>query len=207
MQKLVSSNGKKYAVLNYEQLNENGLKKLTTGISSNGINVVKIIPADTARKKDGIPTKTFSLIAEDGQKMDVQVNDTGDISSVKLNGKVFPLKSPSSISDLSKQIALSFKNSSASFASSLAKKLAKATRDEAKKTDKPAVKSNTQRLQEAKEKSEKIKNDIKNLNKTIATRNKIKSKVNEELESARAQLNAERAITRSLKDEVAKLEG
>ncbi|MDE9590809.1 hypothetical protein KKJ23_25045, partial [Xenorhabdus bovienii] len=97
--------GKKYTGLNYDQLNEKGLKKLTTVLANIDCKIVKLVAADTARKKDGIPTKTFSLHTEDGQEMAIQVNDTGDISAVKLNGKIIPFTSPSSIPDLARQIA------------------------------------------------------------------------------------------------------
>ncbi|SQD10688.1 Uncharacterised protein [Citrobacter freundii] len=44
----------------------------------------------TARRKDGIPVKTFELKGIDEQAMVVQVNNTGDISGIKLNGKNAP---------------------------------------------------------------------------------------------------------------------
>ncbi|MCP9269531.1 hypothetical protein M5U04_15905 [Xenorhabdus sp. XENO-1] len=203
----MSQNGKKYTVLNYDQLNEKGLKKLTTALANIDCKIVKLVAADTARKKDGIPTKTFSLHTEDGQEMAIQVNDTGDISAVKLNGKIIPFTSPSSIPDLARQIAAAFKAAASAFASSLAKKLANVTRDEAKKSNKlPSVKSNAQRLQEAKEKASRVDTDIAQLNSTLSQRQDILSKVQSELESIRTALNSEQATTRQLKEEIACLE-
>ncbi|MDE1476259.1 hypothetical protein KKJ12_05610 [Xenorhabdus bovienii] len=203
---LMSQNGKKYTVLNYDQLNEKGLKKLTTALANIDCKIVKLVAADTARKKDGIPTKTFSLHTEDGQEMAIQVNDTGDISAVKLNGKIIPFTSPSSIPDLARQIATAFKAAAPAFASSLAKKLANVTRDEAKKSKLPSVKSNAQRLQEAKEKANSVETDIAQLNSTLSQRQDILSKVQSELESTRTALNSEQATTRQLKEEIACLE-
>ncbi|MDE1486461.1 hypothetical protein KKI95_14360 [Xenorhabdus bovienii] len=203
---LMSQNGKKYTVLNYDQLNEKGLKKLTTVLANIDCKIVKLVAADTARKKDGIPTKTFSLHTEDGQEMAIQVNDTGDISAVKLNGKIIPFTSPSSIPDLARQIAAAFKAAAPAFASSLAKKLANVTRDEAKKSKLPSVKSNAQRLQEAKEKASSVETDIAQLNSTLSQRQDILSKVQSELESTRTALNSEQATTRQLKEEIAYLE-
>ncbi|MDE9467013.1 defense against restriction DarA-related protein [Xenorhabdus bovienii] len=203
---LMSQNGKKYTVLNYDQLNEKGLKKLTTALANIDCKIVKLVAADTARKKDGIQTKTFLLHTEDGQEMAIQVNDTGDISAVKLNGKIIPFTSPSSIPDLARQIAAAFKAAAPAFASSLAKKLANVTRDEAKKSKLPSVKSNAQRLQEAKEKAGSVETDIAQLNSTLSQRQDILSKVQSELESTRTALNSEQATTRQLKEEIACLE-
>ncbi|MCK8586574.1 hypothetical protein [Yersinia ruckeri] len=204
---LMSQNGKKYTLLNYDQLNEKGLKKLTVALNSTTCKIVKLEPAGTARKQDGINTKTFTLHAEDGQKMAIQVNDTSDISSVKLNGKPTPLKAPSSIPDLARQIAAAFKASAPAFARSLAKKLAKVTRDEMKKIKSPAIKSNAQRLQEAKNKADNFQSDIIHLNSKISQRQGLQSKVESELENTRTSLQSEQATTRQLKDEIAQLDG
>ncbi|MEB7892036.1 hypothetical protein NGK36_22580 [Hafnia alvei] len=204
---LMSQNGQKYTLLNYDQLNEKGLKKLTTALAATNCKIVKLEPAGTARKQDGINTKTFALLSEDGQKMAIQVNDTGDISSVKLNGKPVPIKSPSSIPDLARQIAAAFKASAPTFARSLAKKLSKVTRDEAKKNKAPAVKSNAQRLQDAKSKADGFETAIEQLNNKITQRQGLQSKVQSELENARTSLQSEQATTRQLKEEIAQLEG
>ncbi|MCO5636793.1 hypothetical protein LF834_26980 [Citrobacter freundii] len=85
-----STKDKGYITLNFDELNEKGLDKLKKAISKSGYEVVKIIPAGTARRKDGIPVKTFELKGIDEQAMVVQVNNTGDISGIKLNGKNAP---------------------------------------------------------------------------------------------------------------------
>ncbi|OKP01616.1 hypothetical protein [Xenorhabdus eapokensis] len=200
---LMSQNRKKYTVLNYDQLNEKGLKKLTTALASADCQIVKLEGAETARKKDGIPTKTFSLHTEDGQEMAIQVNNTGDISAVKLNGKIIPFTSPSNIPDLARQIAAAFKAAAPAFASSLAKKLANANRDDAKKSKTPAVKSNAQRLQEAKEKAHGFEADIAKLNRTLSQHQDTLSKTESELENTRTALKSEQATTRKLKEEQA----
>ncbi|PHM39095.1 Ribonuclease Y [Xenorhabdus mauleonii] len=199
---LMSQNGKKYTVLNYDQLNEKGLKKLTTALASTDCKIVKLVPADTARKKDGIPTKTFSLHAEDGQEMAIQVNNTGDISAVKLNGKIIPFTSPSTLPDLARQIAAAFKAAAPAFASSLAKKLARANRDDAKKSQALAVKSNAQRLQEAKEKTSRFEADIAQLNTALSDHQNTLSTRQSDLENTRTALKVEQATTRQLKEEI-----
>ncbi|EGS5176295.1 hypothetical protein I8U34_005013, partial [Escherichia coli] len=84
------SNKSNYVLLNYDELNEKGLAKLVKEIGKGGYKIARVIPASNGRKKDGIMTRTFTLIGIDEQTMDVQVNDTGDISGVKLNGKIVP---------------------------------------------------------------------------------------------------------------------
>ena len=84
------SNKNNYVLLNYDELNEKGLAKLVKEISKGGYKIARVIPASNGRKKDGIMTRTFTLIGIDEQTMEVQVNDTGDISGIKLNGKTVP---------------------------------------------------------------------------------------------------------------------
>lgn len=55
-----STKDKGYITLNFDELNEKGLDKLKKAISKSGYEVVKIIPAGTARRKDGIPVKLSS---------------------------------------------------------------------------------------------------------------------------------------------------
>ncbi|EKG5107237.1 hypothetical protein O3T00_27930, partial [Escherichia coli] len=99
------SNKNNYVLLNYDELNEKGLAKLVKEISKGGYKIARVIPASNGRKKDGIMTRTFTLIGIDEQTMEVQVNDTGDISGIKLNGKTVPFKPVKTMSALGQSLA------------------------------------------------------------------------------------------------------
>ncbi|WP_196235970.1 hypothetical protein, partial [Escherichia coli] len=155
------SNKSNYVLLNYDELNEKGLAKLVKEIGKGGYKIARVIPASNGRKKDGIMTRTFTLIGIDEQTMDVQVNDTGDISGVKLNGKIVPFKPVKTLTALGQSLAALFNKGASSFQKSLARKLARAAKDidDGNKKIK-GVKSNAQKLAEAKESRDAIREDI-----------------------------------------------
>ncbi|EBF2947897.1 odaE, partial [Salmonella enterica] len=82
--------GNKYATVDFDQINEKGLKSLITAINKTGTTVLEVESSNRATTKDGVKVKTAKLVLQDGQMLTIQVNDTGDISSVKLNGRVIP---------------------------------------------------------------------------------------------------------------------
>lgn len=77
----------KYATVDFDQVNEKGLKSLIAAINKTGVTVIEVDSSNRATTKDGVKVKTAKLVLNDGQILAIQVNDTGDISSVKLNGK------------------------------------------------------------------------------------------------------------------------
>ncbi|HCU2156194.1 TPA: odaE, partial [Escherichia coli] len=80
----------KYATVDFDQVNEKGLKPLIAAINKTGVTVIEVDSSNRATTKDGVKVKTAKLVLNDGQILAIQVNDTGDISSVKLNGKAIP---------------------------------------------------------------------------------------------------------------------
>ncbi|EDQ7094659.1 odaE, partial [Salmonella enterica subsp. arizonae] len=82
--------GNKYATVDFDQINGKGLKSLITAINKTGTTVLEVESSNRATTKDGVKVKVAKLVLQDGQVLTIQVNDTGDISSVKLNGRVIP---------------------------------------------------------------------------------------------------------------------
>ncbi|MCQ6679058.1 hypothetical protein NO393_24330 [Escherichia coli] len=80
----------KYATVDFDQVNEKGLKSLIAAINKTGVTVIEVDSSNRATTKDGVKVKTAKLVLNDGQILAIQVNDTGDISSVRLNGKAIP---------------------------------------------------------------------------------------------------------------------
>lgn len=199
-----SKNNQQYAVLNFEQINEKGLKSLITAINKAGPDVASVESTNKATKKDGIPVKSVTLNLEDQQKVELQVNDTGDVSGFTLNGKKMPLPHAKTVAAMGQIIGRAAEQAAPAFAKSLAKKVASTTR---KLTARPQVKSNVQRLAEAKKLTAEKQSQVETLRKTIGEEQTRQAGVRSQLDQEKARLESERALTRQLKTQIANLEG
>lgn len=195
-----------YHVLDFDNLNEKGLQPLMRALKSAGGDIVKLEPAGPARKKDGVPTKTFRLINVDGQTIDLQVNNSGDLSGAKLNGTNYPAGSPTSLRDMAQKIVTAFAANATKYATALAKKLARAAQQENVKAERKGVKSNSQRVKEAKARAGALQSNVDQLSATITQQQKRLTEALSGKESATLSLRQEQAKQRQLKKEIAKLE-
>lgn len=201
------SNPNGYVLLSFDELNEKGLAKLKKAIGNAGYEVAKITPAGTARKKDGIATKTFSLTGLDEQVMTVQVNDSGDISGLKLNGKNVPFSHVNTIPELGRSLATLFKKGSTAFQKALARKLARA----AKATDqvdapKKGVKSSVQLLAEAKQQRDSYRAGVAEATVKVEQLKQQADTAHKNSNDVQTQLNQELALTKQLKEQIAQIE-
>lgn len=199
-----SKNNQQYAVLNFEQINEKGLKSLITAINKAGPDVASVESTNKATKKDGIAVKSVTLNLEDQQKVELQVNDMGDVSGFTLNGKKMPLPHAKTVAAMGEIIGRAAEQTAPAFAKSLAKKVASTTR---KLTARPKVKSNVQRLADAKKLTTEKQSQIEKLRKTIGEEQTRQAGVRSQLDQEKARLESERALTRQLKTQIANLEG
>jgi len=207
----VSANNKNtYLLLNFDELNEKGLNKLKQAITKAGYEVVKVTPAGTARKKDGIPTKTFELKGMDEQVMSVQVNNTGDISGIKLNGKNAPFTHVKTMAELGKSLADLFNKGSTAFQKALARKLARAAKMDLEK-DKPAssrgVKSGVQMLSDARARRDVLKEGIKTVSEKLVALQSEQDLTQKEHGTLQSDLNLEVAKTEQLQQQISKMKG
>jgi hypothetical protein len=203
-----SNTDSKYVQLNFDELNEKGLEKLRKQIGKSGYNVVKIIPAGKARKKDGIPTKTFTFIGQDSQTMDIQVNDTGDISGIRVNGKNAPYQHAKSFNDLAKTLSELFKKGATAFQKTMARNIARAAK---KSVDSNApkrlgVKSSAQQYTEAKARRDAVSEDLQAASAKLVSTTTKASEWKQKTEKLVSDYTSEQALTRQLKEEIAKLE-
>lgn len=201
------SDPKGYVLLNFDELNEKGLAKLTKAITSAGYEVAKVTPAGTARKKDGIATKTFGLTGMDEQVMTVQVNDSGDISGLKLNGKNVPFTHVTSIPELGRTLAGLFKKGSTAFQKALARKLARAAKDD-EQVDKPVkgVKSNVQLLADVQRERNALKEGVAEAGAKAEQLKRDADAAEKNSNDVQTALNQELALTRQLKEQIAQIE-
>ncbi|WP_241613278.1 hypothetical protein [Rosenbergiella epipactidis] len=197
-----------YVLLDFDQLNEKGLQPLVKAIKAGGFEVAKVIPAGTSRKKDGVATKTFSLVAIDEQVMQIQVNDTGDISGVRVNGKNAPFTHSTNLNQVGQQLAKLFSTGATAFEKAMAKKIARqATKDDGSSPKKPGIKSNAQLLSDAKARRDAVKDDIdKTQSRLTTTQQKVNDNASQ-VSKLTQDLTSEKSLTKQLKEQIADLEG
>ncbi len=203
-----STNG--YVTLNFDELNAKGLDKLKKAISKAGYEVVKVTPAGQARRKDGIPMKTFELKGIDEQVMVVQVNNTGDISGIKLNGKNSPYTPVKTMAELGKALADLFKKGSTAFQKALARKLTRAAKkdlEQNKPTTSKGVRSGVQMLSDARTRRDTQKEAITAVNEKLTALKTEQDLTNTEHGNLQNELNLEVAKTTQLQDLIAKAKG
>lgn len=204
---LNSKNGNQYHLFDFANLNERGLMPLKKAIERNGVEIAKVSPAGTARRKDGVAMRTFGLKFMDEQEVSVQVNETGDVSAINLNKKAVPYTGAKNLSELAKVIASAIQANSVAFAKSLARKLARAEKPQGGQAKKPGVKSNAQRLAEQSERIDAAKASIVTAQQFYAEREQNAVATKKQIESAQTELKSEQARNRQLKGELESLQG
>lgn len=203
MDERYSKSGQSYALLSYDQLNEKGLKKLSDAFKRAGCPVAAIDADNRAKRKDGMPIKTFKMRFEDQQEIEVSVGQKGDIIQTKLNKKIIPTNQTAKLADYAKDVSNKVKAGAASFAKSLAKKT-KAATDQS--TRKPAAKPLLTQAREAQNYIANITQNIEILRGEVSDRETQKASLTGALQREKARLSAEREITKQLNVELAALE-
>ena len=200
---LSSQNGKSYAQLDFTLITEKGLKPLTDALNKNGVKIENIAASNRATKKNGLSVKTATLRAQDGQEIQIEVNDSGDFSGFKLNGKPIPTVQTETIAKIASSLATAVKKNSKKFNESLARK-AKRVIDTS--GTKPAVKSNVQRLKEAKTRTKEIADSVQELQAIVTSTTKQKAEMSQRVQDAQNRLSSAKALTTQLQDQLKKLE-
>lgn len=186
----------KYATVDFDQVNEKGLKSLIAAINKTGVTVIEVDSSNRATTKDGVKVKTAKLVLNDGQILAIQVNDTGDISAVKLNGKAIPNAQSPDIKTLGTVMGQAARKNSAKFQKSL---IAKAKRVANPVDKEPAVKSNFQRLQEAKQRNAQVVAAYKSAQNSVSFNQQQITDLRAKLDKETGRLNNEKARNGELK--------
>lgn len=200
---LTSKNGEKYAQVNFDQVTEKGLKPFLDALKKAGLTVENVAASNRVTKKNGLNVKTAILRFEDGQELQTEINDSGDFSGFKLNGKPIPTVRADTLSKIADSLATTVKQNAKKFSESLARK-AKRVIDIS--STKPAVKSNVQRLKEAKDRRDKLNKNVQTLQETVNTATKQKSDLTQRVQDAQTRLTTAKAVTAQLEDQLKKLE-
>lgn len=139
--------------LDFEKLDEKGLKKFTAAFKKKGAPVKDVKAPNKAKRANGIQQKDFKLEFEDGQTLAFFVKSDGTIFQVKLNNKVVPVTNATNMTKAIDELAKKV------LANTDAYTKARAKREEAlrnKKIRPPKPKINTSRKQKIKEERDAI---------------------------------------------------
>ncbi|EAT3775326.1 odaE [Salmonella enterica] len=194
--------GNKYATVDFDQVNEKGLKSLIAAINKTGATVLEVDSSNRATTKDGVKVKTAKLVLQDGQLLSIQVNDTGDISSVKLNGRVIPNAQSPDVKTLGAVMGRAAQNNAVKFRKSLAAKAKRVTNPVDKK---PAVKSSFQQLQEAKDRNAQLTQNYRSIQNQVAVSQQAITDLRGRMDKETARLNNARAKNTELKTRLKQL--
>ncbi|CAB5615201.1 Uncharacterised protein [Escherichia coli] len=194
--------GNKYAMVDFDQVNEKGLKGLITAINKAGVKVLEVDSSNRATTKDGVKVKTAKLVLQDGQLLSIQVNDTGDISSVKLNGRVIPNAQSPDVKTLGATMGRAAMNNSQKFIKSLASKAKRVANPVEKK---PAVKSSFQQLQEAKSRNNQVTQNYRSIQNQVAVNQQVITDLRAKKDKETARLNNAMATNIELKTRLKQL--
>ncbi|MDM7040902.1 odaE [Klebsiella pneumoniae] len=194
--------GNKYATVDFDQVNEKGLKSLIAAINKTGATVLEVDSSNRATTKDGVKVKTAKLVLQDGQLLSIQVNDTGDISSVKLNGRVIPNAQSPDVKTLGAVMGRAAQNNAVKFRKSLAAKAKRVANPVDKKT---AVKSSFQQLQEAKDRNAQLTQNYRSIQNQVAVSQQAITDLRGRMDKETARLNNARAKNTELKTRLKQL--
>jgi len=137
----------KYFSLDFYNLTEKGLKKLIESFKKSGQNLVDFSGSNRAIRKDGQKIKLAKLFFDSGQSVSISVNETGDLTQVKLNSTVLPITKLNRIADFTKEVSSKIKANQDRFEKSLARKAEKAINQQS--NTKPVNRNVSTRVKEA----------------------------------------------------------
>lgn len=197
-----ANSGAKYAQVDFDQINQKGLKDLLAAINKTGATVLEVDSSNRATMKDGVKVKSAKIILQDGQTLGLQVNDTGDISAIKLNGKAIPNGQSASVQALGAVMGNAAQRNTAKFTASLAAKAARVANPVDKK---PALKSNFQKLQEAKERNARVSANYLAITRAVTTGQQAITDLKAQLEKESGRLTNAQALNQQLKQRIKQL--
>lgn len=197
-----ANGGAKYAQVDFDQINQKGLKELIAAINKTGATVLEVDSSNRATMKDGVKVKTAKIILQDGQALALQVNDTGDISAIKLNGKAIPNGQSASVQALGAVMGNAAQRNTVKFTASLAAKAARVANPVDKK---PAVKSNFQKLQEAKARNAQVAANYQAIVRTVTAGQQAITDLKARLEKESGRLTNAQALNQQLKQRIKQL--
>ena len=196
-----------YAVFEYDNFSEAGLKKFVALLARQGADVASVTGTNRPTKKDGIMTKRTAMFFTNQQKAEIVIGDAGDIVSLKINGKMQPVGLPKNLADFAKQISVLLDKGQAAFDKALKRRTDKIKVDKPKtkvaaRTNKARITEAEAQLAEAKISLSELRVKENGINEAVNDASVTLKKANDEYEAAVTLNKALRAELNQLKKAV-----
>lgn len=201
-----SQNKANYFTLDFDNITEKGLKKLIEAFGKNKQKVAEVEATNRIVRKDRLATKKFLLRFEKGQSITVTVGDQGDIVETRLNSTVLPVKSLNTMDAYAKEVSGKVVSNQLRWDKSVARKVIK----KVVPTDtdkKPAGKSIQARLIQAKAANATAQANVTAIQGRLNELQSRQATSTAELDAMRKKLDAERATTNDLIQQIESLGG
>jgi hypothetical protein len=200
---LHSSNGNQYALLDFNQVTEKGLKPFIDALGKAGLTVENVDASNRPTNSNGIKVKTAVLRFQDQQEVKIAVNDSGDLASFKLNGRSIPVQHADTLAKVADSLSTIVKQNSQKFTDGLARK-AKRVIDTS--DNRAAVKSNVQRLKEARDRRDQLATSTKAISDEVAKYTAQSSNIQQRIAAAQTRYATAQALTAQLQDKIKTME-
>ncbi len=191
-----------YVVVDFDNVNERGFKKLIKALKVSGPDVVDLQASNRPTRKDGQSVKSAKFFFENGQSMTLFIGSQGDIYQMTLNATKQPIPSVKNERELAKEMQRLMERNQKKFDRQQARKAKKVIKDTS--ASKPLSRALSTRLKEAQTTLADVKQNHSSVSSALSTATTQLASLDSELETLKSQLSTELEETKALE---AQLEG
>lgn len=204
MSNLYAKKSGNYVVVDFDNVTAKGLKGLLDDLKRGGQPVSEVEATNRKTKKDGLYIKRAKLVFENGQAITLFIGDQGDIYQMTMNGTRQPVPDATNEQGLAKELVTRLKKNQDKFDKS---QLKKADRVKLTATNKPVSRSLKARVTEAKQQLSQLNSQVADFNSALSQKQGELSVVQSDESKLRALLDAEKADTKQLKEQLQNAKG
>lgn len=187
-----------YVVVDFDNVTERGLKKLTDQLNKSGAKVSSVEANNRKSRKDGLFVKRAKLNFENGQAITLSIGDQGDIYQMTLNGAKQPVPDAKNERDLAKNLSNTLEKNQKKFDKSLFKKMKKP-----KPTGtKPLRQTLTTRAAASAERIQQLEQNKEQLNTSLGERTDALTEQQSQIEQLNSTLQSEYQESRELEKQL-----
>lgn len=192
-----------YVVVDFDNVTERGLKKLTDALKRSGAPVADIEASNRKIRKDTLYVKRAKLFFENGQQVTLFIGDQGDIYQLVINGKKHPLPNAKNERQFARDLANILGRTQAAFDKS---QLRKAAKPKNTSQTKPVSRSLKKRAEEARSHIATLTASKQEMESTLATKQASLSTAQDQERQLKALLETEKQETADLKQQLNELQ-
>ncbi|WP_318491889.1 defense against restriction DarA-related protein [Photobacterium leiognathi] len=188
-----------YVVVDFSNVTEKGIKSLLDALKRGGEPVQTVEANNRKTKKDGVFVKRVKLVFENGQTIILFIAEEGDIFQLAVNGKKHPLPDAKNERELAKGLVTILRRGQEKFDKSMLKKAGKV---KSTANNAPISRSLKKRAEEARKQLSDLNNQVKQFNDNLSIKQGTLSGLQSQESSLRSTLDAEKAETAQLKQQL-----